>query len=381
MNSITTYKPSKLSFGSGCINQMVDDYIAQGFKRIFIFTAQPVLNILSPQVNRLKEAGIEIKIDVSIVSEPTFSEFENLLKTVRAFSPDSIAGIGGGSVMDLAKIVAAFVHNMQSLHDVVGIGLLKERKTHLVCAPSTSGTGSEVSPNSILLDDINGGKKGIISPFLVPDATYVDPDLTLGLPPHVTAFTGIDAFSHCLEAYANKNAHPFIDTYAIKGINLVYNNLHAAYTNGADIEARSNVSMGSMFGGFCLGPVNTAAVHALAYPLGSEYKMAHGLSIAILLPYIIEFNISAAPNRYANIARAIGVNISGTETEIAQEGLLKIKKLLSDCKIPKTLSEAGVKESEIEKLAHSGMQVQRLLKNNLRDITLKDAIQIYSNAF
>src|SRR5699024_3953020 len=194
---------------------------------------------------------------------------------------------GGGSVLDVAKLVAAQLNNGQSLEDIVGIKKLKNRDFLLICMPTTSGTGSEVSPNAILLDQRDNQKKGIISPFLVPDIVYADPLLTVTLPPSVTAATGIDALTHCIEAYANRFAHPLVDMYALEGIRLISSNIVEACKNGQDIEARSGMILGSLYGGVCLGPVNTAAVHALSYPLGSQFHIAHGLSNAILFPDVL----------------------------------------------------------------------------------------------
>ena len=277
MNTINLYNPKKLVFGQGSFDQAMKDYASQQIERIFILTVQPVLEIISDRLEELRSSGIHIVTDVSLEAEPTFSDFNRLLKDVRAFNPDSIAGIGGGSVLDMAKVLAAFATFSEPIEKYVGIGLLTERKTHLICIPTTSGTGSEVSPNSILLDETDGAKKGIISPFLVPDSAYVDPELTLGLPPEITAYTGIDALTHCIEAIANKNAHPYIDCLALEGISLISNNLKLACESGDNLEARTKLALGSLYGGMCLGPVNTAAVHALAYPLGSMYKIAHGL--------------------------------------------------------------------------------------------------------
>jgi alcohol dehydrogenase len=381
MELINIKSPEKLVFGPRSIDQMAEDYIASGTKRIFLLSVPPVLDLIQPCLKKLNRAGIQVHVTTEIAAEPSFSEFETILGEARGYHPDSIAGIGGGSVMDMAKLIAVFIDHPGKLSDVVGINLINQRKTHLICAPTTSGTGSEVSPNSILLDDTNGGKKGIISPYLVPDVSYIDPELTLGLPPGITAYTGLDALTHCIEAYANKFAHPFIDTYAIKGISLIYKNLLQAVKNGNDIEARSHVSMGSLFGGFCLGPVNTGAVHALAYPLGSDFKIAHGLSNAILLPYVMEYNLEGAPDRYADIARAIGICENGTDQEIAKKGIEKIKTLIKDCDIPLNMREAGIQAGSLGGMAKSAVTIQRLLKNNVREVSYENALAIYEKAF
>jgi len=251
----------------------------------------------------------------------------------------------------------------------------------LICSPSTSGTGSEVSPNAILVDDSDGQKKGIISSHLVPDVVIVDPLLTLSVPPAITAATGIDALTHCLEAYTNKFAHPLIDLYAYEGMRLIGANLEKAVLDGADQEARTAVALGSLYGGFCLGPVNTAAVHALSYPLGSLYHLPHGLSNALLLPYVMEFNLVAAPARYANVAMALGCKKGNDDRETAQRGVEKIKELIRKCGLPPRLREAGVKENSFETMAAAAMKITRLLKNNPREVGEADAIEIYKQAY
>ena len=209
--------------------------------------------------------------------------------------------------MDIAKLVAAQLENEQQLKDYVGIGLLKGRKKKLDLCACHSGTGSEVSPNAILVDDRENQKKGIISPFLVPDIVYVDPLLTISVPPAITAATGLDALTHCLEAYTNKFAQPFIDIYAYEGMRLIAANIETAVKDGNNKEAREKVAMGSLFGGFCLGPVNTAGVHALSYPLGSMFHLAHGLSNALLLPYVMELIFRRQLKNYADVAMALGL--------------------------------------------------------------------------
>jgi alcohol dehydrogenase class IV len=360
---------------------MAEDYIALGLKRIYILTVPQVLKQIEPVLSFLESKGIKISINTNIAGEPTFKDFSKIIKEAREFEADSIAGIGGGSVMDVAKLVAALLKSDQDVLSVIGTGLIKSRETYLVCIPTTSGTGSEVSPNSILFDEEDGLKKGIISPYLVPDGAYIDPALTLDLPPNVTAYTGIDALTHCIEAVANKFAHPMTDTIALEGIRLIGTNLLKAVTDGHNLEARTKVALGSVYGGMCLGPVNTAAVHALAYPLGSTYKIAHGLSNALLLPYIMEFNLDAAENKYAAIAIAIGANLGKSEHETAKNGIALIRKLIENCKLPLRLSDMNIPADAVEPMAKSALTIQRLLKNNVREVTLDDAISIYKTAY
>jgi alcohol dehydrogenase class IV len=380
MKEIVILNPNCVVFGEGSMQRFVNDFVAKGFKRMFLVTITELQSALIPFLEELKSQGIEIAIDESIVDEPTFDDFNTTLERAKTFNADSIVGIGGGSVLDVAKLVAAQLKNSQTLDEIKGIGNLKERTTYVACIPTTSGTGSEVSPNAIFVNN-QGEKIGVISPFLVPDAAYIDPVLTVSLPKNVTAATGIDALTHCLEAYTNKFAHPFVDLYALEGIRIIAKYLKRACDDGNDLEARKQVALGSMYGGMCLGPVNTAAVHALSYPLGVEFHIPHGLSNALLLPYVMEFNIEADADKYERIATVLGAEKKSSPKETALEGVKILKQLIIDCGLPISLSQAGVKEESIAQLAEGAIKVQRLLKNNIREIAVDDAIAIYKAAF
>jgi alcohol dehydrogenase class IV len=259
--------------------------------------------------------------------------------------------------------------------------VLKGRRTYLACLPTTSGTGSEVSPNAILLDPGDNLKKGIISPCLVPDASYIDPQLTVSMPPGVTASTGLDALTHCIEAYTNRFAHPAVDIYALEGIRRIGPSLVRAVHNGNDLEARESMALASAFGRLCLGPVNTAAVHALAYPLGGEYHVAHGLSSAILLPYVMEYNLGWATERYARLAEALGVPAGANTLDTARLGAARVRDLCVECGVEMRLGRYGISEDAIPHLAEAAMKVTRLLKNNPREMTAEAAEGIYRAAY
>ena len=209
----------------------------------------------------------------------------------------------------------------------------------------------------------------------------MDPELTRSVPPLLTASTGLDALIHCIEAYANRFAHPLIDLYALEGIRRISGSLKQAVTCGDDLDARSNVALGSLYGGLCLGPVNTAAVHALAYPLGGAFHVPHGVANALMLPHVMKFNLSAAPVRYAAIAHALGVAHGSSAVETARQGLGRVRQLCRDCHLPTKLSEIGVPRDAIGRMAESAMSITRLLKNNVRDLTLEDAKNIYECAW
>lgn len=380
MDRIQILNPGKVVFGKGSLDQFLEDFIRLSYKKLFLITIPAMEKTLAPAMMKLEAEGVEMLVNTSILEEPTFDDFERLKADARNFGADSVAGIGGGSVMDTAKLVAAQLHNSQTIDEVITEGFQKKRTTYVACIPTTAGTGSEVSPNAIFVNS-QGNKTGVISAELVPDAAYIDPALTLSVPPKVTAATGIDALAHCLEAYTNKFAHPVIDLVALEGVKLIGEYLFRAYSNGRDEEARARVALGSMYGGMCLGPVNTAAVHALAYPLSTEYHIPHGLSVALMLPYVMEFNLEAAPERYAAVARALGSEDTGPDVDIARSGVTIIKKLIRDCGLPASLAEVGIPLDAIEKLAAGALPIQRLLKNNPREITLADAQKIYTAAF
>jgi alcohol dehydrogenase len=380
MKKIILLNPTRLVFGLGCVKDFIQDYQDLGHKRMFLITIPSMVNQLKEELAFLNSAGVTVKINTEVLGEPTLGDFDKLLLEARAFNADSIVSVGGGSVMDIGKLIAAQLNNKQTTDEVLGIGNLKERKTYLACIPTTSGTGSEVSPNAIFVDT-KGAKVGVISPHLVPDAAYVDPSLTVSVPASITAATGLDALTHCIEAYTNKFAHPIIDLIALEGVRLISRFLQRSYNNGQDLEARSQVALGSLYGGMCLGPVNTAAVHALSYPLGVEFHIAHGLSNAILLPYVMEFNLIADPKRYADLAIALGVEVGTSHEETARAGIQVIRNLIKNCGIPSSLAEINIPFDAIERMATGAQQVQRLLKNNIRVIKLKDAENIYRSAF
>lgn len=381
MENIVIYQPERLFFGEGSYSRFVHHLNDSGMKRLYVLTIPYLREQLNAAIGKGLNASIQYRINDSLNSEPCISDYDRLTEEARSFQPDGIIGIGGGSVLDLSKILAAMLYNNQKIEDVFGIGLLKERKLFLACLPTTSGTGSEVSPNAILMDEGDGMKKGIISPYLVPDIACIDPLLTSCVPPDVTASTGMDALTHCIEAFANRFAHPLVDLYALEGIRLISENLARAYQDGSDRAARTALSMGSYYGGLCLGPVNTGAVHALSYPLGSRFRVPHGLANALLLPYVLEFNLSAAPERYARVAMALGVKRQKSDELTARAGVSVIRKLMQLCKLPDKLSQIGIPDDAIPEMAVSAVAIQRLMKNNLRKITAEDAITIYQKAF
>lgn len=381
MKAITLLQPQKIVFGTGCIQTFVEDYKKLGCQRLFVLTAPPIMPLIEAPMEELRKTGVSIEINQSLTAEPTVNDFKAILQEARSFGADSVVGIGGGSVLDCTKLVAAFINSDQQAEDCFGTGFVKAKGLWFACLPTTAGTGSEVSPNAILLDERDHLKKGIVSPFLIADAAYVDPKLTWTVPAKVTADTGMDALTHCIEAYTNKFAHPSVDIYALQGIRLISANLERAVRNGQDVEAREALAFGSLYGGLCLGPVNTAAVHALSYPLGGEFHIPHGLSNAILLPSVLKFNMPANIKRHAEVAIALGCQPGKDDNETAMRGVEFIYQLAEAVGIPKKLSDLGIPQTAVDGMAKAAMEVQRLLKNNPREVTEHDARDIYNSLY
>lgn len=381
MNPVILQQPARIHFGIGCIQKSLEEFVRAGRRRLFVVTG-PKSGAAGAAIFQVwREGGLAVEVDNAVDREPEIALFEQVLARARAFEPDAIVGFGGGSPLDVAKLVAALLHSQQAVQETFGIGLVHTRGSFLACIPTTAGTGSEVSPNAILLDERARLKKGAVSPHLVPDLAIADPELTATVPPSVTAATGIDALVHCMEAYANKFAHPAVDLYAREGIRRIGRSIETAVQNGRDLTARADVMLGALHGGLCLGPVNTAAVHALSYPLGGEYRIAHGVANSLLMPHVFRFNLSGVPERYAAIARALGVPDWGSPIATAEAGVRRLEEISRRCGVPQRLRDFGLQENDLPRLAGEAMKVTRLLKNNLREITLLDAEQIYRAAF
>lgn len=381
MNTVILQQPKRLIFGAGSSREAPTEFIRQGWKRLFVITSPQVAGMQVALFDGWRASGLVVEVCSAVDREPEIALFEQVLDTARAFRPDVVLGVGGGSPLDVSKLVAALYGPGQRVREVFGIGLLAGRALPLVCVATTAGTGADVSPNAILLDEAERLKKGVVSPHLVPDLAICDPELTYSMPPAVTAATGIDALVHCMEAYANKHAHPIVDVYALEGVRRIGRSIEAAVRDGTDQAARADVMLGALYGGLCLGPVNTAAVHALSYPLGGEYRIPHGVANSLLMPAVFRFNLPAMPERYADIALALGCVSQGSAAATAEAGLSRLTEMSRTCGIPQRLRDVGVPEADLQRLSHEAMKVTRLLKNNPREVTAADAERIYREAF
>lgn len=381
MMPVILQQPRRILFGDGTSRTAADEFKRAGWSRLFVITSPQVAAAQASLFAAWQAAGLTVDVCSLVDREPEIALFEQVAAAARAARPSAIVGVGGGSPLDVAKLVAALHDQRQGVREVFGIGLLAGRALPLVCVATTAGTGADVSPNAILLDESERLKKGVVSPHLVPDLAVCDPELTYSMPSGVTAATGIDAMVHCLEAYANRHAHPIVDVYALEGVRRIGRSIETAVRDGQNRAARADVMLGALYGGLCLGPVNTAAVHALSYPLGGEYRVPHGVANSLLLTHVFRFNLPAMPGRYADLAVALGCPRAATDLATAEAGLRRLEDLARDCGIPRCLRDVGVPESDLPRLATEAMKVTRLLRNNPRDLTAADAEQIYRAAY
>jgi alcohol dehydrogenase len=292
-----------------------------------------------------------------------------------------VVGLGGGSSMDVAKLLSVLLASEQPLTDMYGVNRVTGGRLPLVQIPTTAGTGSEVTAVSIVTVG-EATKMGVVSPQLFADLAILDAELTLGLPPEATAATGIDAMVHAIEAYTSvRLKNPISDMLAVRALQLLSAHLLSACRNGADRTAREAMLLGATFAGQAFANAPVAAVHALAYPIGGIYHVPHGLSNALVLPHVLKFNAQEAAPRYAVLADAILPAIAGTSEQKTEAFIGHIEQLIAETGIPATLRAVGIERDGLERMAKDAMLQQRLLINNPRPVTETDALAIYRAAF
>ncbi|OEO30171.1 alcohol dehydrogenase [Devosia insulae DS-56] len=366
---ITLLQPSRLEIGAGAIARL--GAWAAGYRRIFVVAMPPTVGF----VERIGLEG-EVATYTDIPPEPDLPAVEAVLAAARAFRPDLVIGLGGGSVMDVAKLVAVLWKGEQSVLDVVGVDKVATRRVALAQVPTTSGTGSEAGIRALVTNPATLAKLAVESRHMLADIAVLDPELTYSVPSAVTAATGIDALAHCVEAFTNLKAHPLIDGYARLGIGLVGRYLPRAVADGADTEARAGMMLASYYGGLCLGPVNTAGGHALAYPLGTRLKLPHGLANAIVFPHVLSFNTTARPDKTTEIVAALGLG----QLADAREVLATSMAYCRDLGIEMSLLRHGAQETELPVWAEEAFAIKRLIDNNPRALGVSDILTIYTSA-
>lgn len=358
----------------------------RGGKRVLIVTDPGItqLGLLEPSLAGFAKLGLSVSVFDQVVADPPEAIVQTAVAQAIDLQADLIVGFGGGSSMDVAKLVAllAHPHCQQQLADIYGVGNAKGQRLPLIQVPTTAGTGSEVTQISIITTG-ETSKMGVVSPLLLPDLALLDADLTLGLPPAVTAATGIDAMVHAIEAYTSKiKKNPLSDMLAREALRLLAGNLDEAVHNGKNRDARQAMLLGALLAGQAFANAPVAAVHALAYPLGGHFHIPHGLSNALVLPSVIAFNAPAAQELYAELAPLLVNDLKpGNAASLTDQLVTALADLSPRCNLPSRLRDADVPESSLEMLARDAMLQQRLLVNNPREVTEADALAIYRQAF
>lgn len=345
-----------------------------------IITQPPMkdLGFVDQITNQLSAKGIKAEVNTNILPEPTVENIEEVFQSTSAENYDVLIGIGGGSVLDTTKILSVLRTNDKSVRELLGTDLVEKPGTPTVLIPTTSGTGAEVTPNAIVTLPDEELKVGIVSKHLLPNIVILDPLLTLGLPKPITAATGMDAFTHSLESFISNKANLISDMVALESIRLISASIVEAYQNGQSVEAREKMLLGSMYGGMALTAAGTAAVHALAYPLGGKFKIPHGVANSMLLPHVMEFNMDSITDRLYLVAEPMGIEIQDHSKEVAAQKVVdRIVEWTNILAIPQNLKEYGVTEADIPELAISASKVTRLLDNNPKDLSVEDMEAIY----
>jgi len=354
------------------------------------------LNIKKPLVitdQGLFELGFVEKIEKSLTiknivpcvynrvkADPPESNIFEAVNLYQNHKADGVIGFGGGSSMDVAKAVSYFSINNVNIKECYGVNNLKNNRCPLIQIPTTAGTGSEVTPIAIFTL-ANEQKMGIVDPLLYADCAILDAELTIGLPQNITAYSGIDAMVHAIEAYTTKiKKNPISDALARKALALLGGNIKEAVSNPENKKARESMLLGSMLAGMAFANAPCAAVHALAYPIGAKFHVPHGLSNSLVLPEVLKFNSKKVSNLYCEIASDCLPDLEGKKNDI-DNFIVGIEQLIIDLKIPRKLKDVGINQKDIKMLAEDALKQQRLLINNPREVDLKDVISIYEASY
>ena len=380
MNTYSLLNAGRVNAGPGSIDSLKEVVADFNARNVLIISDKGVAGaglIARPQA-LVEEAGASVSIIDDTPPEPSVEQVESILAAAQGTAWDLVIGIGGGSAMDVAKIIAVMLNNDVKLRDLLNKAPIPRRGIPTVMVPTTAGTGSEATPNSIILVPEDELKVGIVSPKLMPDCVILDPQMTLGLPPAITASTGMDALCHAIECYTSKKGNPFSEMIALKAIRLISRSIREAFKNGKNLDARHDMLLGAFYGGMCIAASSTTAVHALAYPLGGKYRIAHGISNAILLPYVMQFNAVGNEAKFRDIAEAMGIDIARlSDAEATQAFIAALFAFNHDLEIPTNLKRWNITEADLETLVEGAAKVTRLLDNNPRPMNKDDIRAVY----
>lgn len=367
-------------------SQELDRHIAEHFpsvRRTLIVTDAGFLKtgLVDPIAAILRNVGMSVHLYADVVADPPEAIVLAAVEFARHRDIDLVIGLGGGSSMDVAKLIAVLTPSTQAIAATYGIGNVQGTRLPLVQIPTTAGTGSEVT-NIAIVTTGETTKSGVVARQLYADLVILDATLTTGLPRLVSAATGIDAMVHAIEAFTTRHKkNPLSDMLAKQALALLSANLRRVCDNGADLPAREAMLLGAYLAGQAFSNAPVAAVHALAYPIGGIFHVPHGLSNALVLPHVLEFNLAHAAAHYAELAAIVSPDATGSEESRARSLIAAMQQIASWTGIETTLRQVGINESDLDRLADDAMKQTRLLGNNPRDLTRADARAIYQAAF
>ncbi len=365
--------------GCGCLESVGDEIKRLPGKKVLVVTDPGIkaAGLLDLMAKALEGANIHYHFFTEVEPDPKIEVVTASLEAAKVFGPDVIIGFGGGSSLDISKITSVMLTNAGPIEKYFGLELVPNPGIPLVLIPTTAGTGSEMTSICVLSDTKNKVKKGIVSEYMFARVVLLDPLLTIGLPPHITAMTGMDALVHAIESYTGVRATVFTDTLNLQAIRMVAANLRKAYANGDNREARENMLYASCLAGMAFSNTQNGLDHALALAIGGKFHIPHGLLTAFILPWVMEYNLLANPQKFIQIARAFGENTDGLPgIEAARLSVKAIKSLLDDLDISYKLSQHNIPREEIPGLAKAAMGAARLISNNPRKATEKDVIKL-----
>lgn len=382
MKPFTFNTTPSIRMGAGLLNELGDIAKTLCGERVLLVTDAGLIatGIVDRALDCLSKAGVSVTVFSEVQADPPEAVIH--AATQAAAGMTGVIGIGGGSSIDVAKLAALLAKGGQTLGDVYGVGMAKGPRLPLIAVPTTAGTGSEVTPISIVTTGASE-KMGVVSPVIIPDLALLDPELTRDLPAHVTAATGVDAMVHAIEAYASAspNNNAISRALACEALRLMGPALLRAVDEPHDMSARADMLLGSLLAGQAFANSPVAAVHALAYPVGGHFKVPHGLSNALVLPHVIRFNAVTAPEPYAALAPIAFPELAGLDVPQAASGFADALAALSArCGLPSGLSGVGISKGDLPLLARDAMNQSRLLVNNPREVTEADALAIYGAA-
>ena len=380
---ISLRSPHLILAGIGASERLGQEAMNIGAKKALVVTDKGVMSsgIGKNIRDHLEKNGLRVGIFDEVMSDPAIANAEACIEAAKKDQYDLIIGVGGGSPMDIASITSVMLTNPGTVYDYFGLNLVKNPGIPTILIPTTAGTGAEVTPNAILTDTKEKLKKAIVSPYILPKVAIVDPLLTLSMPPPVTSSSGIDALTHAIESYTSNNATILTDLFAKEAIILIGRSLRTAVANGNNLEGRYDMSIGSLYAGISLANAGVTAVHALAYPLGGQFNIAHGIANGLLLSYVMEFNVPGNIPKFAQVARFLGEKVDHLPLlDQAYQAARAVKAIYRDLKIPQSLTELKIPKEAIPAMAKAAINITRLMGNNPRTMTAQDVEKIYEKA-